>query len=178
MNKLDTGTRLGTMVLDHIIMSFAVTILAAPGMVYDIVQIIGNPGAEPKLFLGNYYLNIFAFSLYFNKDIYLGRSPAKRILKLQIVDIKTNEPANPLKCLVRNLTIVIWPIEAIVALVNNERRIGDFIAGTKLMTYDPAQHPRSANWPSIVVAIAVSVLVVYFAFFYSIELLLGGSGLL
>ncbi len=178
MNRLDTGTRIGTMFLDHFIMSFVIMIFAAPGMVYDIMQTFGNPDVQPKLFLGNYYLNIFAFSLYFNKDIYLGRSPAKRILKLQIVDIKTNRPANPLKCLVRNLTLVLWPIEAIVGLINNERRIGDFIAGTKLTTYDPEQHKDSANWTLIAISIIVSMLVIYLMVFYPMELLFKDSGLM
>jgi uncharacterized RDD family membrane protein YckC len=177
MNTLNSGTRIGTMLLDHFAMTFVVMIFAAPGMVYDIMQTFGNPDAQPKLFLGNYYLNIFAFSLYFNKDIYLGRSIAKRALKLQVVDIKTNKPANPLKCFVRNLTIVLWPIEVIVGLINNERRIGDFIAGTKLTTFDPEQHKGQANWTLIIIAIVTSMLVTYLTMFYPIELLLKDSGL-
>ena len=177
MNTLNSGTRIGTMVFDHFTMTFVVMIIAAPGMVYDIVQAFGQPGAQPKLFLGNYYMNIFAFSLYFNKDIYLGRSIAKRTLKLQIVDIRTNKPANPLKCFVRNLTIVLWPIEVIAALMNNERRIGDFIAGTKLAPYDPEQHNGQINLTLVLLGIVASVLVTYLTMFYPIELLFKNSGL-
>jgi uncharacterized RDD family membrane protein YckC len=177
MNTLNPGTRIGTMLLDHFCMTFILLIVAAPGMVYDIMQSLGNPDAQPKLLLGNYYLNIFAFSLYFNKDIYLGRSLAKRALKLQVVDIKTNKPANPIRCLVRNLTIILWPIEVVVGLINNERRIGDFIAGTKLTAFDPAQHKEQANWLLILIAIVASILVTYLTMFYPIELLLKGSGL-
>jgi hypothetical protein len=129
------------------------------------------------LFLGNYYLNIIAFSLYFNKDVYSGRSIAKRLLKLQVVDIKTDMPANPIKCLIRNLTLVIWPIEVIVALINNERRIGDFIAGTRLTSYRPVQHNEPVNWAWIAVAIMISIIVTYFILFYPIEFLFRDSGL-
>ena len=165
------------MLLDHGIMCFVVGIFIAPGMFYDIAQTFGDFDAQPKLFLGNYYLNIFGFSLYFNKDIYQGRSPAKRILKLQIVDIKTNRPANPLKCFVRNLTIIVWPIEVIVGLINNERRIGDFIAGTKLTPYDPELHKVQPSWPQMIIAIVISVLVTYLTLFYPIELAFKDSGL-
>jgi uncharacterized RDD family membrane protein YckC len=176
MNTLNTETRIGTMLLDHFMMCVVVMIFVAPGLVYDITQTFGNSNVPPKLILGNYYLNIFAFSLYFNKDIYMGRSLAKRILKLQVVDIKTGLPANALKCFIRNLTVILWPIEVIVGLVNNERRIGDFIAGTKLTPYDPEVHKGQPNWLLIVAALCLSVLFVYMTMFYPIELLTRGSG--
>ncbi len=74
-----------------------------------------------------------AMSLYFNKDVFQGKSIAKRIVKQQIIDIKTNEVASPIKCLIRNITIPIWIIEVIVVLYSPSRRIGDFIAGTKVI---------------------------------------------
>lgn len=177
MTTLNSGTRLITMLVDHFAMCFVMMILVAPGVIYDMTQAFGNPNTPHKLFLGNYYLNIFAFSLYFNKDIYLGRSIAKRMLKLQIVDIKTNQPANPLKCFVRNLTIILWPIEVIAALINNERRIGDFIAGTKLMPYDSEQHKTEPNWILIIVSIGASMAVTYLTMFYPFEMLFKNSGL-
>jgi uncharacterized RDD family membrane protein YckC len=177
MNSLTSGTRVGAMFLDHAAMTFIVMIFVAPGMIYDMSQTFGNPDAQPKILLGNYYMNICAFSLYFNKDIYLGRSIAKRVFRLQIVDIKTNKPANPLRCLVRNLTLVLWPIEVVAALINNERRIGDFIAGTKLTPYDPAQHAGRVNWALLIAAIVGSMFFTYLTMFYPFELLLKDSGL-
>lgn len=126
--------------------------------------------------LGNYYLNIIAFSLYFNKDIFLGRSIAKRIFKFQIVDAKTNLPANPLRCFVRNITVIAWPIEFIISLINNQRRVGDFIAGTKLVPYSPEEHNVQPNWLLIILALAASILFSYFILFYPIEVLTHGSG--
>jgi uncharacterized RDD family membrane protein YckC len=176
MNKLNAGTRIGSIILDHFVMTFVVMIFAAPGMVYDLVQTFGNPDAQPKLFLGNFYLNIFAFSLYFNKDTFCGRSIAKRVLKLQVVDRRTNKPAGPLRCLVRNLTVLLWPIEVVVALINTERRIGDFIAGTKLTAFDPEQHKEQVNWALVIVAVLASMLVTYWVMFYPIELVVKNSG--
>ena len=45
--------------------------------------------------------------------------------------MKTDTVASSLKCLIRNITIILWPIEVIVVLVSPSRRIGDFIAGTE-----------------------------------------------
>ncbi|MBX2963710.1 MAG: RDD family protein [Cyclobacteriaceae bacterium] len=176
MNKLNSGTRIGTMLLDHFIMTFVMMIVIAPGMVYDMMQTFGNPDAQPKLFLGNIYLNVLGFSLYFNKDIILGRSPAKRILKLQVIDIKTNKPANPLKCFVRNLTTVLWPIEVLVGLINNERRIGDYLAGTKLTIFNPDEHKAEINWTLVIIALMTSALATYLTLFYPMELLFKNIG--
>lgn len=159
------------MLLDHFIMVFMVMVFVAPGIVYNMIQTFGDSGVSSKYFMGNYYLNILGFSLYFNKDLYLGRSLAKRILNLQIVEVKTNRPATPLRCLVRNITIILWPIEVIVLLINSERRIGDFTAGTKLTIYDPEQHKEKINWALIVIALIIGILVSYFTMIYPMELL-------
>lgn len=166
------------MLVDHVIMTFVIMTFVVPGVVYDLIQTFGDNGTPPKLFLGNYYLNIFAFSLYFNKDIYLGRSPAKRILKFQVVDNKTNRPANPLRCLLRNITVVLWPIEVIAGLINNERRLGDFIAGTRLTTYDPEFHKSQPGWSLIIVALMAAMVVTYFTMVYPVELLAESTGLI
>lgn len=74
------------------------------------------------------------FFIYLNKDFFNAKSPAKRVLGFKIIDRKTNKSANELQCFVRNLTIcVAWPIEVIVGLINPERRIGDFLANTKVV---------------------------------------------
>ena len=71
-----------------------------------------------------------------NKDLCNGRSIAKRVLGYQIIDIKTNEVASDFKCMLRNITFIIFPVEVIFTLLKNKRRIGDLIAGTKLIECD------------------------------------------
>jgi len=78
---------------------------------------------------------IIIFSI-LNKDLCNGRSIAKRILGFQIIDVKTNKVASDYKCMLRNITIIIFPLEVVVALLNKERRIGDLLAGTKLLECD------------------------------------------
>lgn len=83
--------------------------------------------------MGFFVLILFVF-VYFNKDFLNGKSPAKRLLGYQVVDLRTNLPASEFKCFVRNLTIcVAWPIEVVVGFINPSRRIGDYISGTKVV---------------------------------------------
>ncbi len=60
----------------------------------------------------------------------------KRHFGYQIVDVKTNSPASELQCVIRNSTMIIWPVEIIVSMFNSKRRLGDFIARTKLVDKD------------------------------------------
>ncbi|TRX34895.1 hypothetical protein FNW21_15855 [Flavobacterium restrictum] len=68
-----------------------------------------------------------------NKDFFGGQSTVHRLLGFKVVDVKTNEQASKLKCMLRNVTAPIWMIEVIFLLVNPKRRLGDIIAGTSLI---------------------------------------------
>jgi uncharacterized RDD family membrane protein YckC len=80
----------------------------------------------------------FSFISFFilNKDFFNAKSIAKRHYGYQVVDIKTNRPANELQCVIRNSTMIIWPIEVIISIFNSKKRLGDLIAGTKLVDVD------------------------------------------
>jgi len=75
----------------------------------------------------------FLSFLIINKDFFNAKSIAKRHFGYQIVDSKSNLPANELQCVIRNSTMIIWPLEVVVSMFNSEKRIGDFLAGTKLV---------------------------------------------
>ena len=54
------------------------------------------PQVTPGLLGGQWvYLGVIGLALYFCKDSFHGRSPAKRILKLQVVDEVTGKPPAP-----------------------------------------------------------------------------------
>jgi len=72
-----------------------------------------------------------------NKDFFNGQSVIKRVLGYQIIDLKTAQPASRLKCMLRNMTAPLWPLEIIFILINAKRRIGDFIAGTQVVEITP-----------------------------------------
>jgi len=150
----NTGTRIAAMLLDHIFMTAIVMLVAVPVVILSMAsELSDNPEATGLRFLDGPagYIILAAFSLYFCKDIFNGRSIAKRILKLQVVDHRTGLAASPLQCLVRDLFCILWMIEAIVAIANPSRRIGDHVAGTRLVYYDSSATPAPPpawQWPA------------------------------
>jgi uncharacterized RDD family membrane protein YckC len=86
-------------------------------------------------------LSLFLFVVALNKDFFLSQSLVKRYWGYQVVNVKTLKPASQLKCMIRNITIPVFPFEMFFLLINKEKRLGDYIAGTKLVRVeksDPA----------------------------------------
>ena len=154
-SQIGVGERLGTMLLDHFLMTLVAMVFFLPGFIYSFTISVGQ---IPPDFMkgGPAYIWLFGFALYFCKDCIDGRSIAKRILKLQVVNNSTGLAASPLRCFVRNITCILWPVEVIVALFNTERRLGDRIAGTKLVKFDPSIDQPKVNFPRIIVPIFIS----------------------
>jgi uncharacterized RDD family membrane protein YckC len=153
------GTRLGAMALDHIFMTIIMTIFMVPEIVvmFSNAFRVSHDPIDFHFMEGPYkYLAFAGICLYFCKDIFNGRSLAKRILKLQVVDQKTGLPANPMQCFIRNLFCIIWPVEAIVALADTSRRIGDRVAGTRLVFYQPSQQKQKLNAVKLLIPLILS----------------------
>jgi uncharacterized RDD family membrane protein YckC len=148
MNEISVGLRLGTMLLDHFIICL---IGIPPIIIYDSLT---NPNSAPTAI--SPYAMIPLFVIYLCKDCIGGRSPAKRILKLVVVDNETNEAAAPLQSLIRNFFVLIWPIEVCVAFFNQERRIGDRVAGTKLSIHTKTSETYQLRIGQLLVAISVA----------------------
>jgi len=118
--------------------------LRAKSMMLDFARSLGIvfPIALPSIFVMEHYWS-FDFGFYvfwplltwvmFNKDIVGGRSITKRRLGLAIVKSSTGEPASKLRCFFRNITCFVWPIEALIAFSGPGQRIGDMVAGTKIV---------------------------------------------
>lgn len=163
-NKIRTWTRIGTMALDHLIMSGIAMIFFTP----DIISIFDDTfKSTNKLtsqgFVTNKfdYISLIGFAIYFCKDCLNGQSVSKRILKLQLVDNTTGQVASPWKCFVRNIFLILWPIEAIVALKNPSKRLGDKVAGTKLIIYDPTLNQPKVNLGQVLIILTVAYGLLY-----------------
>jgi hypothetical protein len=144
--QIPVSLRLGTMLLDHAVICF---IGVFPMVLFELIARPGNPSA-----LGSPFAMIPLFVIYFCKDCIGGRSAAKRILKLAVVDKNSGAAASSLQCVVRNLFVIVWPVEVIVALFNQQQRIGDRVARTKLSYYNP----NAASQISIL-HIAIAILI-------------------
>jgi len=146
------------MILDHFIMTMIAIIVFIPGMISGFTNAFTftHEQTNPDIFGGLNYFGLIGFAVYFCKDCVNGRSIAKRILKLQIVDNVTGQVASPLKCFVRNIFCILWPIEAIVALINPIRRIGDRVAGTKLVIFDQTLDQPKLNFGQTAIALGLA----------------------
>ena len=72
------------------------------------------------------------YSLLLCKDLFQGQSIGKRIVKLRVKNVD-NSRASLYKLVLRNLFIIIWPIEFIMCFINPQRRLGDIVVRTKLV---------------------------------------------
>ncbi|MEO9474084.1 MAG: RDD family protein [Cyclobacteriaceae bacterium] len=87
------------------------------------------------------YLNASTYVLFISKDIFQGHSVFKLSHGIQIVDSRTEQPVTELRTVIRNSTLILlFPIEFLVSAVSPQRRIGDLIAGTKLVSTDNKQN--------------------------------------
>lgn len=156
---INLGSRLATMLLDHFFMTFIAVVFLLPTMISDMFSDL-TPSHEPIDFNfwggSTIYLGMFGFALYFCKDIINGRSIAKRILKLQVVDNRTGKVATPFQCLIRNILCVLWFVEVFVAMTNTNMRLGDRLAGTRLVAFDPTLEQPKLNFGKLILPIVVS----------------------
>jgi uncharacterized RDD family membrane protein YckC len=72
--------------------------------------------------------------LWLLKDIVGGQSAGKRLLGLQVVDYRSGAVAYPFSLVLRNLTLVIFPLEILFLVWRKDRRrLGDLLMGTAVM---------------------------------------------
>ncbi len=98
------------MLLDHLFMTMIAMVFFIPGMISGFADAfnVSHEQTRPNFMGGGFgYLSMLGFAIYFCKDCINGRSIAKRILKLQVVDNSTGQVASPLKCFIRNMFIII-----------------------------------------------------------------------
>lgn len=164
-HNTSAGIRIGSMFLDHIAMTFIATIFFIPGIIsgFSTAFEISHEQASPDIFGGLSYIGLIGFALYFSKDAIHGRSIGKRALKLQVVDNSSGNVASPIKCFVRNIFCILWPMEVIVTLASPSRRIGDIVAGTRVVQFNPELEQPKINYGqiglSIILAYGLLVLV-------------------
>lgn len=162
------GTRIGSMVVDHIIMSVVAVLFFMPLFVSVFSDALEPHNDFALNFLkGTVYFSTAGLALYCCKDCIRGRSIAKRLFRLQVINNETGEPAGPLKCFIRNLFCVLWPLEALITFFQPARRLGDMVAGTRVVEYEPAAHQSETRWQEVLIAFVLSyglVVMVFSAF--------------
>jgi uncharacterized RDD family membrane protein YckC len=128
---------------------------------------------EDLTFTRPVYTAIVLFSIFLNKDIFFGKSIGKYFTGTRVVSARTGNAASPIQCSIRNLFILIWPLEAIILLFSPKRRIGDIVAGTKVQ--ESAEIGPEMKWQY---AQAILSVVASFAFVYYLFTFIDGLGIM
>jgi hypothetical protein len=119
-----TFRRLKSIFLDHIIMG--IIFLGIP--LYFIVEFVDSKTIATLIFGVGLWC-------YLNKDIIGSRSVGKRLNNLVILSKDENMTIPVEKLFLRNVTVIIWPLEAVVLIVSGQR-IGDFMLNTSVRPLD------------------------------------------
>lgn len=161
LQPINTSTRLGAMLLDHIIMCCIITLFFLPQLIVNIADPeftkVTHEQSSYDLFQEMSYFVFLGFALYFCKDAINGRSLAKRVLHLQVVDNKTGSAASPMQCFVRNIFCILWPIEVLTVFFNPTRRIGDKIAGTRVARFNPEREQPTTSILQVFLSLIVAI---------------------
>ncbi len=120
-NKM--GNRIVAFLIDHVIICVLFSLL---GIVEMSVKI------ENELLWEIYCIvALVPLCSYFIKDIINGQSIGKRIMKIKVVDTNGKKP-DLFNLIIRNITILIWPVEALLLLMG-KKRLGDRLAKTDVI---------------------------------------------
>ena len=159
--KSSRKRRIVAFIIDHFVMTFlmvaTVFIALGPKFVDE-----NNPN---KLMITLLFVIPPAFILYFAKDSYRGISLGKWIMGIMVRD-ENNQNTIPSfgRLFLRNLPIVIWPIEFIILATNDQKkRLGDKIAKTVVL-----KNPRKpTKLPRILTLFGLGMVFFGFIFFTS-----------
>ena len=116
-------------IIDVLVCGGAIFIVTIVPLIKEFFLGLGRPSG----ILAYYYAIglCIIYLLFIGKDIIGGQSIGKRIAKIKVVDSVGNIP-NIIRLFIRNITIFIWPIEAIFILLEKPR-IGERITKTRVI---------------------------------------------
>jgi uncharacterized RDD family membrane protein YckC len=110
------------------------------------------------------YVAVLFFSAFLNKDIYFGKSIGKFFTGLSVVSVRTGESASSIQCCIRNLTLLVWPLEVLVVFFSPNRRIGDILAGTKVSEGTQSVNGIKWHFHQAIISILGSLVLMYYLF--------------
>ncbi|TDB65299.1 RDD family protein [Arundinibacter roseus] len=159
--KSSRKRRIAAFIIDHFVMTFLMVsilfIALGPNFMDE-----NNPS---KMMTTMLFVMIPGFILYFAKDSLKGISVGKWIMGIMVRDENNqNETPSFGRLFLRNLFIVIWPVEFIVLATNDQKkRLGDKVAKTVVV-----KNPnKPAKLPRILALIGVGVTFFVFVFLFA-----------
>ena len=151
--------------IDHFVLTFLMTSIALLTLGTDFLD---SGGAE-DITLTIIAVLIPGSFIYFSKDSFGGISPGKWIMGVMVRENESDEKTPSFgKLFIRNLSIVIWPVEVIALILNsNKRRLGDILAGAVVL-----ENKNKAKKSK-----RITALIFIFAVFYGFIFLFVGSAM-
>ena len=157
--KSSRKRRIVAFLIDQFVMTFLmvliVFILLGPNFMDE-----NNPSKMMSTIL---FVMIPGFILYFAKDSYKGISLGKWIMGIMVRDENSNNEIPSIgRLFLRNLFIIIWPVEFIILATNDQKkRLGDSIAKTVVV-----KNPdKSSKIPRILTLFGVGITFFVLVFF-------------
>lgn len=128
--------RIAAFIIDHFTLTF---LMVATVIMMDNPMQENYEGME-RLQMIMLMVMLPGFLLYFGKDCIKGMSLGKWIMGIKVRNEISGDTPSPVKLFARNLTIIIWPIEAIILAVSpDKKRLGDKLVKTCVTRNTPKQ---------------------------------------
>jgi uncharacterized RDD family membrane protein YckC len=131
---ISLGKRLDSFFLDQLLFAFFSFAFFVP--------LIGIAAVASR-FLQEFWfgVSLMGITISLCKDSLGGQSPCKLHFDLLVVNAKTGKVASPIRCFVRNVFFFFYGLDFILLLLNQgNRKVGDWIAGTRVIHIDPYTH--------------------------------------
>lgn len=149
--KSSRKRRIAAFLIDHFVVTFLIVTIAFLVIGPEYLD-ENNPDKMMTIML---YVITPGFMLYFAKDSFKGNSIGKWIMEIKVRD-ENNPHEIPSfgRLFVRNLFLIVWPIEFIVLATSNQKqRLGDNVAKTVVV-----KNPNNVNkLPKVLALIGVGI---------------------
>lgn len=148
-------------VIDHFVMSFLMVSVIFLALGPDFME----KHDQNNMVTTMLFVMIPGFMLYFAKDSVKGISVGKWMMGIMVRDARDpKEVPSVGRLFLRNLFVVIWPVEFIVLATSDEkRRLGDKVAKTVVLN----NPDKPARLPRVLALVVVVVLFFTFTFFFA-----------
>ena len=156
--KSSRKRRIAAFVIDHFVMTFLMVSLFFIALAPNFM----DENKRSKMIIAMLAVMLLGFLLYFAKDSIKGISAGKWIMGIMVRDENNqNEIPSFGRLLLRNLFIIIWPVEFIVLAANDQKkRLGDKVA--RAVVFKNPNKP--AKFPRILAIISAGVIFFMFVF--------------
>ena len=157
--KSSKKRRIAAFLIDHFVITFLIVTILFLFFGEGLIN-----GDNPEQIIPIFFtILIPGFILYFGKDSYQGMSLGKWIMGIRVYDEQNlNGVPSFSRLFLRNIFLIIWPIELIIMVTNEQkRRLGDKVAKA-VVVKNPT---KSSKVPRIMALISVAMLFFLFVFF-------------